>query len=264
MSRPAAEARVVYQSYVDPAAQAAYIGRLQGYLDSIAGPGVRYEVIGMSPPDRELHRLTELRCAVQAVRNAVRAAEAGAAAFLQGHFQDPALEEIRSAVDIPVVGLGEASMQFALSLGRRLALVTIDPYFIPYHREQVARYGLAERVVAIRAVAVPVDEWNRAFADEGTRRRVIAEFVAQARPLVAEGVEVIIPAGGLPALLLAGERGLTVDGAPVLNGVAAAVAMCEAAIRLHRLDGTGPSRVGTFALPSPAALAEFLGETGTD
>jgi len=254
-------ARVVYQSYVDPVAQVAYIGRLQAYLDTIAGPGVTYEVIGISPPDRELHRLTELRCSIQAIRNAVGAAAEGAAAFLQGHFQDPGLAEIRSSVDIPVVGLGESSMQVALSLGRRIALVTIDPYFVPYHREQIARYGLGERVADVRAVQVPVDEWNRAFADPQTRRQVLAELMDVIRPLVAEGVEVVIPAGGLPALLIAEENGLRVDGAVVLNSIAAAVAMCETAIRLHRLDGTVASRAGTFALPSDAALREFLEHT---
>jgi len=35
------------------------------------------------------------------------------------------LLEIRGAVDIPVVGLGEATLLAALSMGRQLGLVTI-------------------------------------------------------------------------------------------------------------------------------------------
>ena len=39
-----------------------------------------------------------------------------------------------------------------------------------------------------------------AFTDEQTYAVVHDEFVAQVRPLVAAGAEVIIPAGGLPPI----------------------------------------------------------------
>jgi allantoin racemase len=256
-------ARIWYQSYVDPVGQAAYIGRLQARLDAIAAPWARYEVVGISPPDRYLHRITELRCSLQAIRNAVAAERGGCAAFLQGHFQDPGLHDIRSVVDIPVVGLGEAGLLHSLTLGHRVALVTIDPYFVPYHREQIARYGLGERIVAISAVEVPVQEWNTALGDEVVADRVAGEFAEQARALVAgDGVEVIIPAGGLPALLLATRPPLELDGAVVIEPIAVAAKATEMAIALHRLGGPPASRAGAFALPPAEALSEFLEATG--
>jgi len=35
-----------------------------------------------------------------------------------------------------------------------IALVTSDPVFIPWHREQISRYGLAERVIGVTAIWV--------------------------------------------------------------------------------------------------------------
>src|SRR5262249_44747753 len=102
-SRPA---RLWYQSFVHPVEQAPYIKRLQGLLDAAADPGVQFEVHGLDPPDHLFHPLTEFRCAAQTIRHALEAERAGYDGFVIGHFQEPGLLEIRSAVDIPVVGLG--------------------------------------------------------------------------------------------------------------------------------------------------------------
>ena len=72
------------------------------------------------------------------------------------------------------------------------------------------------------------------------------------------GAEVVIPAGGLPMLLLAREKNLTVRGAVVLNGIAVVVAATEAALKLFRLTGVAVSRQGTFAKAPPEAIQELL------
>lgn len=138
--------RIRYQSFIDPDEDPQYTSLLQSYLDSLAGPGVAYEVVGMVPPDKKLHRISEYRCGAHVIRGAVRARDDGFDGYAIGHFQDGGLGEARSAVDLPVTGLGEASLLFGCSLGRRIGLITINPLFIPWHEEQVAAYGLAERV----------------------------------------------------------------------------------------------------------------------
>ena len=95
MAEPSRPARLWYQSFVHPTEQA--------LLDAAAGPGVRFEVHGLDPPDHLFHPLTEFRCAAQTIRNALDAERAGYDAFVIGHFQEPGLLEIRGAVDIPVV-----------------------------------------------------------------------------------------------------------------------------------------------------------------
>jgi allantoin racemase len=249
-----------YQSFVHPIEQAPYIERLQAALDAAAGPGIRFEVHGLDPPDHLFHPLTEFRCAAQTIRNALEAERAGYDAFVIGHFQEPGLLEIRGALDIPVIGLGEANLLAALSMGRRLGLVTIDPVFIEWHERQVHAHGLDQRVAGVRAIRMDLPAFMRAFTNEECYAAVRADFVEQVRPLVAAGAEVIIPAGGLPMLLFARECPFVIDGALVLNGIAVAAKAAEMAVALRRLTGAVVSRRGTYAKASPACIAEYLGQ----
>ncbi|MFD5429563.1 aspartate/glutamate racemase family protein [Streptomyces sp. NPDC127084] len=250
--------RIWYQSFTDPAVDAPYFDRLTRRVQGLAGPGFSIDVHGMQPGDRHLHRLSEMRCSVQAVRNAVAAQEQGYEAFVVGHFQEPGLFEARAAVDIPVIGLGEATMLHACSLGRKIALVTISPVFVAFHEEQIARHGLQHRVVAVRAVESQVADYNRAFTDPETYQRLKQDFSRQSAPLLELGVDVVIPAGGYPMLLFARERSFTIGGAMVLDGLPVTVLAAEVAARLKHLNGTGTSRTPGFALPSAAALQEFV------
>ena len=55
-----------------------------------------------------------------------------------------------------MLGLGETTLYHACTLGRKLGLVTINPTFIPWHEDQVIRYGLQQRVIGVRAVDAKV------------------------------------------------------------------------------------------------------------
>jgi allantoin racemase len=252
-------ARIWYQSFVHPVEQAAYIGRLQQLLDAVARPGVTFEVHGLDPPDRHFHPLTEFRCAAQTIRLALEAERGGYDAFVIGHFQEPGLLEIRGAVDMPVVGLGETALLAALAMGGTIGLVTIDPVFVDWHERQVRAYALERRVVGVRALRMSLPRFMQAFTDENTYAEVRSEFVEEVRPLVSAGAEVVIPAGGLPMLLFARETPLVIDGAPVLNGIVVAAKAAEMAIDLRRLTGMVVSRRGTYAKATPETVEEYLG-----
>jgi allantoin racemase len=99
-------------------------------LQCLASPGVTVDVHGISPPDRFFHPITEFCRAQQTIHAAVEAQREGCDAVVIGHFQEPGLTECRGAVDIPVIGLGEATMLFGCSIGRRIGLVTIDPVLL--------------------------------------------------------------------------------------------------------------------------------------
>lgn len=250
-------ARVWYQSFVHPVEQAPYIDRLQAMLTRVAAHGVSFEVHGLDPPDRSFHSLTEFRCAAQVIANALAAEKAGYDAFVIGHFQEPGLIEIKAAVDIPVVGLGEANLLAALSLGGRLGLVTIDPVFVPWHDRQIRMHGLGERYAGTQALKMNLPAFMKAFTDDTAYAEVRSQFVTQVKPLIEKGAEVIIPAGGLPMLLFARESPFVIDDAPVLNGIAVVAKATEMAISLRSLTSVVVSRRGTYAKAPPAAISEF-------
>jgi Asp/Glu/hydantoin racemase len=255
--------RIWWQSFVDPAQNSPYLERLEAYLNEIAEPGTTVTVRGMTPPDRGFGRLTELRCSVLAVDAALQAAEDGYDAYCMGHFQEPGLYAARSAVAIPVVGIGEASLHWAAQLGRRLGLVSIHEVFEHWHFEQADLYGLDGRVTHVAALDAIVEDFAPAFAgDEGAYARLRERLCAAAEPMVAAGVDVLVLAGALPALLFAREHGLCVGQAPVVNSVAVGLKATEMAIRLRRITGLEPSRGPSFALAPDVAVEDFRASAG--
>jgi allantoin racemase len=255
-------ARIWYQSFTDPETDGAYVGRLGDYLRSIAGPDCGVEVFGIQPGARHPHPVTEFRCAARAIANALAAGQRGYDAFVIGHFQEAGLAEARAAARIPVIGLGEAAMLHACTLGRKIGLVATSPALVPYLEDQVARHGLQRRVAAVRALDPQAGQFSRVFDDEGEYRSVRHEFAEQAAPMLAMGIDVIIPAGGIPMLLFARERSFAIDGATVLNGLPVALAAAQTAIGLGRLNGTGTSRRAAYALPPAEVVAEFRAAFG--
>ncbi len=243
--------RIWYQSFTDHDETRAYHDRLSEHINRVARPGTQIDVVGMSPPARR-HRITETRCALDAVKNAIRAERDGYDAYILGHFQDSGLWDSRSAVDIPVVGLGENAMLHACTLGRKIGLVTIHPIHIPYHEDQVLRYGLQQRVVAVSAVESAANDYVLAFGDPKVARAIGAKYAKEIRGLIDRGIEVVIPAGGLPSLLFGAALKVSAAPAVVLDSVALAVKAAEMAVDLKRFNGTAPSRASTFALPWPA------------
>jgi Asp/Glu/hydantoin racemase len=257
--------RIMWQSFVDGSHNPAYFERLAIYLNDIAAPETTVETIGIAPPDRDFGRLTEFRCAIRAVANAIAAEQAGFDAFVFGHFQDPGLYEARSAVRIPVIGTGEASLHLAAQLGRRIGLVSIDAVFEVWHLEQAERYGLGGRVVGVAGLGAAPEDFGAAFAgDEGAYQRMRGAFIDCALPLVDRGADVVIPAGVLPGLLLAREHGLKIGHAPVVNCAAVALKTAEMWVALHRLNGLEPSRGPSFALAPPRAIEDFRDLVGRD
>ena len=259
MREPDGPIRIWYQSFIDVEAQAPYFRRLRAYVDSMKSASTTVDIHGMTPPDRHFHPITEFRGAAQTIRNAIRAGEEGYDAFVIGHFPDPGLQECRGAVDIPVLGLGEAALLYGCMMGRKIGLVTINPVFVPIHEAQVAAYGLQQRVVGVTAIEADVDRFMRAFEDAGVREDMRREFEVAVAPFVAAGADVIIPSGGMPMLLFSGLQPFTIQGAAVLEGIAATIRMAEMAVAMHRITSVAAGRSGQFRLASRGAIEDFIG-----
>lgn len=250
--------RIWYQSYVDYDNGKIYWDRLRAHLKTIVDAGTEVEVHGITPHDSYAHPIVEMRCAREVICNAVRAEREGYDAFVIGHFQDAGLYEARSVVNIPVVALGEASMLYSCQLGQRAGIVTINTRYIPWFRHQIAKYGLERRVTGIHAMQFEPGQILKAYESEALAETVKDLFAEQAKPLVADGCEVLIPGGGIPMLLFSAIHGHAVDGAPVINGIPIAVKMAELAVKLRKLAGVGVSRAGEFVKAPPEIIEEFM------
>ena len=150
-------------------------------------------------------------------------------------------------VDIPVLGLGETSMLTACMMGSTFSLVGVNPYFGGRFEENVAKYGLRERLASIECMGLTPHELDACFSDPDQRSKAIASFEAAARASLDKGAEVVIPAGGRLTAFLNANGIREVDGAPLLDGTVSLVAATEAAVRIRRQSGTFVSRRRLYA-----------------
>ena len=176
--------RIWFQGATDRTDMAPYIAKVEAHFKSILDPECTWTFNTTTPPGTTTHALTEYRIGRNFIRNAIEAERQGYDAVAVTHFQDPGLSEAKSAVGIPVLGLGETTLHFACTLGRKLGLVTISPAFIPWHEEQIIKYGLQQRVVGVRAVNAKVPDYIKAFASKAAYA-AIQHIVALDLPYVS-------------------------------------------------------------------------------
>lgn len=252
--------RIWIQGATDRVHMAPYISRVEAHLKKILDPEFGFTFNSTTPPATTTHALTEFRIAGAFVRGAIEAGKQGYDAMAITHFQDAGLAEVKSVAEIPVLGLGETTLFHACTLGRKLGLVTINPAFIPWHEDQIIRYGLQSRVVGVRAVDAKVSDFIDAFATKKAFDKLKPKWERECRALLEAGADVIVPAGGLPMMLYGAEPGANIDGAPIVNGVTLLVKSAEMAVKLRRQAGMfAVSRRSNYAKPPDKALKEFLG-----
>ncbi|SMX67884.1 aspartate/glutamate racemase family protein [Brevibacterium linens] len=71
-------------------------------------------------------------------------------------FGDPGVHAAREVIDVPVVGGYEPAMLTAMSLGEKIGIVTVLPNVLPMLHSLSRRYGIDNRVGAIRVIDLPV------------------------------------------------------------------------------------------------------------
>lgn len=153
-------------------------------------------------------------------------------------FDDTGLDAVRAAVDVPVVGIGEAAFHAASFLCCRFSVVTTLGRSVPGIEANLARYGLDRRCAGVRATEIPVLDLER--GDPETCRRVSAEV---GRAIDEDGAEaVVLGCAGMTDLMarLAAEHGI-----PVVDGVAAGALFAEALA----VAGLRTSKIGGYARP---------------
>jgi allantoin racemase len=190
---------------------------------------------------------------------AVSAEQEGFDGVVTNCFGDPMLWELRLALDIPVVGLGESAMLFSTMMGLDFGIVHISPYNIPGQRERIAKYGLRDRCAGIRPIAESAHLQELALVDA---HAAIEAFSIVARDLIDDGAEILVPGCSLMSSALrltpgAEEdfpNGVTeVDGVPIADVLGDAIKMAESLVALKRAGSSWISRKSLYAKPSTEA-----------
>jgi len=88
----------------------------------------------------------------------IAAAQSDAAGYVIACFGDPGLHALRDQTTLPVVGVQEAAVLTALSLGQRFGVIAILPQSIPRHLRSFGAMGVLDRLAGDRALGLGVAE----------------------------------------------------------------------------------------------------------
>jgi allantoin racemase len=161
-------------------------------------------------------------------------------AVMLAGFGEHGKDALQEMLAVPVLDIAECAAHVAHLIGRRFSVVTTLARSIPPIEDRLMLAGLHTHCASIRACAL-----STADVDADPAAAVAAIVGEAARAVTDDGAEVI-------CLGCAGMAGVTAAisaklGVPAVDGVAAAVALGEALVRL----GLRTSKVGVSA-PGPA------------
>lgn len=170
-------------------------------------------------------------------------------------FGDPGLAALKEVSPVPVVGMADASILQACTLGDRFSIVTGGERWKSMLEEFVASHGLTSRLASVRTVA--------------PTGAAIARNPKAAMALLAMGCTACVREDGADVVILggAGLAGLAAKlkakvEVPLLDGVACAISMAEGLA----LQKPAKAMRGALARPAPVesinlskGLAKLLG-----
>jgi allantoin racemase len=232
---------------------------LKGYFPNVARSDTEVVLRHAAVSGNYVRSLyTELLNNRAIVETAIQGEQEGFDAVVIGCWADP-LWEACEVVNIPVVGIGEASMLLACSLGYKFAVITVAPGVIPTIELDLRRYGLQDRAICrpVRSLDPPSDSDMLLESIVDPQRRLIPNFEAIAQQCIEDGAEVIIVGCGYygPILTLHGYNEIPGTSVPVLDCSAAGLKMAEIMVDLYKSTGLHKSSALFFRSP-PTEVVE--------
>lgn len=224
---------------INPNTSRAMTAKIAAAAREAAGPDVVIDAVcpetGAAAIESHVDEVLAAAAVVDLVRQDQQAG--GSDAYVIACFGDPGLDAARELVDVPVIGIAEAAMHAATLAGRTFAVVTTLSRTLGRARDLVARYGMRDAAVWLTAAEIPVLEL------EDTGSEAAASIARLCHEAVRREADVIVlGCAGMADLC----RMLTATaGVPVVDGVASAVGLATAMVRM----GLKTSKRSEYASP---------------
>ncbi len=152
--------------------------------------------------------------------------EESASAFVIACYSDPGLAALREQSARPVIGIAEASILTAMTMGHRFGIISILSKSIPRHMRYVGAMGVTDRLAADMPLEMGVLE----LADETRTFERLKEVGSRLRDSAMADV-LILGCAGMTAFRADLENYL---GLPVVEPCQAAVAMAIGRVALQK------------------------------
>lgn len=140
-------------------------------------------------------------------------------------FSDPGLYALRDATDLPVLGIQEAAMMTAMTLGQNVGVIAIKRASITRHARAFGAMGVSGRITGERALGIGVTD----LTGDATLNAMIAAGVALRDQ---DGADVLIM--GCAGMARYRDPLEQATGLPVVEPCQAAASMALGRIALHQ------------------------------
>jgi len=157
-------------------------------------------------------------------------------AFIIACFDDTGLDAARCITDKPVIGIGEAAYHMVSLICCKFSVITTLRRSVPGIENNLRNYGFDRRCARVRASEIPVLDLEKNNPE--TLEQLHREIEAAIEQDQAEAI--VLGCAGMVTLM---EDLQKKYGLPFIDGVTAAVALAEAAVRC----GLRTSQIGGYA-----------------
>lgn len=229
--------------WVNPVGTDAFDGGTEELIDAVRLP--QFEPVVRSlpsgPPHLEYH--TYEHEALGPMLDLFREADrGGCAAGVIGCFYDGGLRECRELVQMPVVGMAEAALSLAATLGHSFSIIVGRRKWIPKMHDNVVLYGHERRLASFRSVEMGIPD----VAQDPERffNRCLEEGIIAVED---DGAEVVVLSEiASPTFWERARKELPV---PLVDPGVACWKVAEMAADLYEKIGLSHSKVGGFEPP---------------
>lgn len=149
-------------------------------------------------------------------------------AIIVAAFGDPGVSFLKSCLDIPIIGLTEASMYTAVMLGNTIGIYTISASFIPWYRKIIGALGITNKVTFIKSLDLNMFDKDRSAVVADAAKAIKK---AQAALGSSECVDVLVLAGAPFSGVACELDDLAV---PVVDGISCAIKMCQSLFEMNK------------------------------
>jgi allantoin racemase len=192
------------------------------------GTPIRCLTLADGPSGIESQRQADLTIAPMLT---LAAAQADATGYVIACFGDPGLHALRDQTDLPVVGIQEAAVMTALTLGQQFGVISIMAASIPRHMRAFGAMGVLGRLAGDRALGLGV-------ADLSDPDKSLAAMIATGKRLRDDdGANVLIM--GCAGMAQYRDTLEAQTGLPVVEPCQAAAAMALGHIALNQSHRKG-------------------------
>ena len=216
------------------------------HIPKVARPDteIHFSWVEKRAPKMTLSKYIQYLHVGQVIESAIQAERKGFDAFVLGGMRDLGYSELREAVDIPVVFMGETSYLVACLLAPKFSLIHTDEGPLQDATALIKRYGLGDRSLPGAHIGYSHTDLIAAF--ESQPERVIGEVKAAARTAIKQGAAILVTGFAALSVFLAEQGIREIDGVPVLDSQAAVIKVAEMMVDFRKLGMPKPRKGPLF------------------